>query len=137
MIVIDACALTEALLDRPGAREDLEAALHGGRGQHWLHAPELLDLEVVSALRGLARAGAISARRGLEAVNDLARVRVRRYPHRPFGRRIWALRDELTVYDAAYLALAEALDATLLTADAGLAAQGRSALGGDRVLELG
>ena len=137
MIVVDASALTESLLDRPGARAELEAALHERRGQQWLHAPELLDLEVLSALRGLTRAGAISVRRGLEAVNDLARVRVRRYPHRPFGRLIWALRDELTPYDAVYLALADVLGAKLLTADAGLAARGRSALGDERILRLG
>lgn len=137
MIVIDASALTDTLLERPATRGGLETALHERSGQQWLHAPELLDLEVVSALRGLARAGAISARRGLEAVNDLARVRVRRYPHRPFGRMIWALRDELTPYDAAYLALADVLGAKLLTADAGLAARGRSALGDGRVLRLG
>ena len=67
----------------------------------------------------------------------MARSGVRRSPHRPFGRLIWALRDELTPYDAVYLALADVLGAKLLTADAGLAARGRSALGDERILRLG
>ena len=61
---------------------------------------------------------------------------MKRYPHGPFCRRIWTLRDELSAYDAAYLALAEGLDATLLTADAALAARGHASLGDHRVLQL-
>jgi predicted nucleic acid-binding protein len=135
LIVIDACAVAEILVDRRETRDGLRATLPG-RGEDWLHAPELLDLEVLSVLRGWARAGAISARRGLEAVDDLARARVKRYPHGPFRRRIWALRDELSAYDAAYLALAEGLDATLLTSDAGLAARARVSLGDARVRQF-
>jgi predicted nucleic acid-binding protein len=136
LIVIDASALTEVLLERPEARNGFNAALSGG-DQEWLHAPEVVELEILNALRRLVSAGAISDRRATEAVNDLAKARVSRYPHAPFRRRIWELRNELTSYDASYLALAEALNATLITSDAALVARARTSLGADRVQALG
>jgi predicted nucleic acid-binding protein len=76
----------------------------------------------------------VSQRRALEAVGDLANVRLMRYPHAPLRDRVWALRDALTAYDASYLALAEALDdPVLITADAGLATVARRWLGADAV----
>ena len=90
--------------------------------------PHLFDLEVVSALRRLAMNKQISdeeAIRGLTALNDLSVVR---YAHSPFQQRLWGLRQTLTPYDATYVALAEALDAPLITLDAKLArAHGHSA----------
>lgn len=86
-----------------------------------LHAPHLLDLEVAQVLRRLLRAGEITAGRGQEALEDLADLRLTRHPHRPFLARIWELRHNVTAYDAAYIALAEALGAPLLTCDAPLA----------------
>lgn len=76
----------------------------------------------------------ITDRRAGEAAADLANARLIRYPHAPLRARVWALRHNLTAYDATYLALAEALgDAVLLTGDGGLAARARDWLGGDRV----
>lgn len=85
------------------------------------HAPELVDLEVVSVLRRLLRLGTIDQRRAAQAVEDLERHPLRRYSHEALLGRVWGLRDNLSPYDAAYVALAEVLEATLVTADAGLA----------------
>ena len=90
------------------------------RGQD-LAAPELIDLEVISVLRRQLSARKIDVRRALLALDDLLELPIRRAPHRPLLRRCWELRDNLTVYDAAYVALAEVLDAPLITADARLA----------------
>jgi predicted nucleic acid-binding protein len=112
-MVVDASALLEVLL-RTEAAPAVERRLFGGGT---LHAPHLLDLEVAQVLRRYERAGALSASRGREALEDLADLTVERYPHRLFLPRIWDLRANVTAYDAAYLALAEALDAPLLTRD--------------------
>ena len=82
-----------------------------------LAAPELVDLEVVSVLRKQLRVGAIDARRADLALTDLADLPLRRAPHLSLLARCWELRDNLTIYDATYVALAEALDAPLVTAD--------------------
>ncbi len=82
-----------------------------------LAAPELLDLEVVSVLRRLCAAGTLTAERAEAAVVDLHALRVQRVPHRTLLARCWQLRKNVTVYDAAYIALAESLEAPLLTAD--------------------
>jgi predicted nucleic acid-binding protein len=86
-----------------------------------IHAPHLLDVEVASALRRYARSGELDSARGSEVLEDLSDFPLVRYPHDLFLPRIWELRDSVTAYDAVYLALAEALDATLLTRDAALA----------------
>jgi predicted nucleic acid-binding protein len=135
LIVIDASALTDVLLGRAEATEGLTAAL-SGRDQQALHAPDLVEPEVLNALRRLVDAGLLSESRATGAVDDLARTRLTRYPHTPLRQRVWELRHELTAYDASYLALAEALDATLLTCDAGLAARSRRMLGRERVQQV-
>jgi predicted nucleic acid-binding protein len=133
LIVVDASVLTDFLLGRPAALDAVERVL-AEREHEPLHAPELIEPETLNALRRLARHGAVSQRRALEAVADLANVRLIRYPHAPFRDRVWALRDALSAYDASYLALAEALDdPALLTADAGLATTARRWLGHDAV----
>ncbi len=86
-----------------------------------LHAPHLVDLEILQVLRRYASAGEISADRGREALDDLAAFRLRRWAHDALVTRIWDLWQNLTAYDAAYVALAEALDAPLLTRDRRLA----------------
>jgi len=119
VIVVDASAVLECLLQTPlGGR--VEARVFAPR--ETLHAPHLLDLEIAQVLRRFTAAGTITARRGEEALEDLADLTIHRYPHAPLLSRIWELRGPLTAYDAAYVALAEALDAPLLTCDARLSA---------------
>jgi predicted nucleic acid-binding protein len=119
VIVVDASALTELLLQTElGSR--VEARLF--RGADALHTPHLLDVEIVQALRRLVRARQLHADRAQEALDDLAHFNVRRHAHTDFLGRAWELRDNLTAYDAMYVALAEALDAPLVTCDAPLAA---------------
>ena len=117
MIVLDASVVVELLLatqvaDSLAARILAEAP--------W-HAPAVLDLEVANAIRRLCTIHETSNERGSRAIGDLGTLPVRRYPHTPLLDRIWQLRPNLTAYDAAYIALAEALDCELLTADGRLA----------------
>ena len=85
------------------------------------HAPHLLDIDVASSLRRHCALGACSRERAREALLDLNRMPLIRHPHHPLLPRIWELRQNFTAYDACYLALAEALNATLLTCDRALA----------------
>ena len=87
-----------------------------------LHAPHLLDVEVAQVIRRYAAQGDIDGARGRLALTDLADLALRRYPHDFLLPRMWDLRHNLTAYDAVYVALAEALDAPLLTRDRRLAA---------------
>jgi predicted nucleic acid-binding protein len=103
--------------------------LHNTTEHQPLHAPELIEPETLNALRRMAGRGRVTDQRAGEAAADLADVRLVRHPHAPLRERVWALRHQLTAYDASYLALAEALDALLVTADAGLAASARASLG--------
>jgi predicted nucleic acid-binding protein len=118
VIVVDASAVLELLLNTP--RAGRVAGRLFGAGET-LHAPHLLDLEVAQVLRRYAASGALAEDRGDQALEDLGDLPVERYPHHPFLGRIWALRHNLTAYDAAYIALAEALGAPLVTRDAALA----------------
>jgi predicted nucleic acid-binding protein len=116
LIVVDASVLAPALADDGGDGDRARARLAGER----LAAPELVDLEVASVLRRALRQGRLDERRSDQALADLAALPVGRAPHLPLLERIWELRDNLTVYDGAYVALAEALEVPLVTADAGL-----------------
>ena len=86
-----------------------------------LHVPHVMDLEVLHALRRQALLGTLSRERSSEALEDLKNITFVRYPHAAFLDRIWCLKNNLTAYDAAYVALAEALDAPLVTMDVRLA----------------
>jgi len=119
MIVVDASAMIEVLLRTPAAAAVDARLFEPGET---LHAPHLLDVEVAQVVRRYVANGDIDADRGREALDDLAALRLRRYPHDLLLQRIWALRHNLTAYDAAYVALAEALEAPLLTRDRRLAA---------------
>ncbi len=101
--------------------EELGDRLRARLERERLVAPALIDLEVASAWRGQVRAGRMSARRAEAAFFDLAALPLERTPHGPLMGRIWELRDNLTVYDASYVALAELLDTLLLTGDARIA----------------
>src|SRR5271156_4984058 len=86
-----------------------------------MHAPRLLDIEVTQVLRRLALRKEITAARAEQALDDLSHLVIERHEHQTLVRRIWQLRDSLTAYDGAYVALAEALAAPLLTCDGKLA----------------
>lgn len=118
MIVADASAVLEALLQNPGVTAVEERLF--GEGVP-LHAPHLLDLEVTQVLRRLASLGQVAPLRCRDALDALRAFPLRRYSHDVLLERIWELRHNLTAYDAAYVALAEALGATLLTRDRRLA----------------
>lgn len=114
MIVVDASAITELLLQTElGTR--VERRLY--RNDDDLHAPHLLDVEVLSALRRLAQAGEVLPERAEEAIEDLGLLRVIRHGHLDLATRAWELRQNFTAYDAVYLALAESLDAPVVTCD--------------------
>ena len=118
MIVVDASVLVD-LLRRSEDRVAIENRLL--RGDENLHAPHLMDLEITHALRRFVLVGDMPPARAEEALEDLADIRIDRYPHSVLLPRVWELRDTLTAYDGAYVALAEGLDATLVTRDARLA----------------
>lgn len=118
MIVVDASALLEFLLQTPlGTR--VETRFY--RDQDELHSPHLADVEVTQGLRKLVRLGEVSPDRAGEVLADLADIDLHRHAHLDLLPRAWRLRENVTSYDAMYLALAEALDATLVTCDAPLA----------------
>jgi len=118
VIVVDASALLEFLLQTAlGTR--VEARLVRDRDE--FHAPHLADVEVTQGLRRLVRAGEVSPARAAEAIADLADLDLHRHPHLDFLTRAWKLRENVTAYDAMYVALAEALDAPLVTCDRPLA----------------
>jgi predicted nucleic acid-binding protein len=112
--VVDASSVVAYLLG-----ESSDAERDGMLGD--VHAPSLVDVEVTQTLRGLLRGSKISLATAELGRVDLSQLRVRRHPDAPLLRRAWELRDVCTTYDALYVALAEALDAALLTRDARLA----------------
>ena len=117
MIVVDAAAVVDALT-MVDDTADLVTELSRGD----LQAPTLLDFEVVAALRGLTLEGLISVDRAQDALTDYDALPIERWHSAPaLRRRAFSLRDNLSAYDAAYVALAEALDCPLLTRDARLA----------------
>jgi predicted nucleic acid-binding protein len=118
VIVLDASAAVEWLLGRRGAGHVSNRIADPDVP---VHAPTLLGVEVAAAMRGLARGGHVSADRALAAVTDLVSAGFDLHDPTPLLARAWALRENLTTYDAVYVALAETLDATLLTADARIA----------------
>jgi predicted nucleic acid-binding protein len=118
MIVVDASAVIEVLLATPAAHV-IERRLRRADGS--LHAPQLLDIEVLQVLRRLSARGALVPDRGRAALDDLSDLPIARYGHGALVDRIWELRHNMTAYDAAYVALAEALDAPLVTCDRRLA----------------
>jgi predicted nucleic acid-binding protein len=113
VIVADASAAVAALTTDGFARQRL------GRGS--VHAPHLIDYEIASAVRRRVMSGAITGHAGRRALLQWSKIGVERYPAGGLLLRIWELRLNLTAYDAAYAALAEALGCPLVTADGRLA----------------
>lgn len=128
MLVVD----TSAILDAIAAREPAPGLIERLAADGDLHAPHLIDVEVLHALRRMALRKQITAERAADARADFAETALLRYPHEPLSDRIWELRHNLSAYDAAFVALAETLQAPLLTCDARLA----SASGHDAQIEL-
>lgn len=118
MIVADASVIVDILLRVPGV-EALDARLFDS-GES-LHAPHLVDVEVAHVLRRYGVRGELSEARGISALALLQRLPLKRHAHDPLLQRMWTLRQNLSAYDAAYVTLAEGLDATLFTRDARLA----------------
>ncbi len=119
MIVTDASVIAELLL-RTSEAARVEARVFGS-GEP-LAAPALLDVEVAQVLRRYVHRGEMAELHGRAAIALLGRFPIRRHHHGPLLARVWELRENLTAYDATYVALAEGLRATLLTRDAALAA---------------
>ena len=113
MIVLDSSAAVSRLIGRP-VNQALRTRLVEDDD---LHAPHLIDVEVLHALRRLVRLGEISEDRADDARTDFSALTVTRYPHQGLADRMWELRHNLTAYDAAFVVLSEMLDAPLITAD--------------------
>lgn len=118
MLVLDASVLFEVVADAPAAesvRQHLDL-------DEDVAAPHLIDAEVLAVIQTQHRSGALDATAAAQAVEDLRSWPGERWSHRPFVARAWELRANVRAYDALYVALAEAMDATLLTLDRRLAA---------------
>jgi predicted nucleic acid-binding protein len=118
MIVLDASAVLELVLVTDAGQLVRERI---APPSETLHAPHLIDLEVLQVLRRYCSSGVLEPERAKLALEDFRALDLERYGHEPMLDRIWQLRDNMTGYDAAYVALAEALSAPLLTCDARLA----------------
>lgn len=118
MLVVDTSAVLAALAER--TPDPALARRLGEDGD--LHAPHLIDIEILQALRGLVRGGKLSEDRAHDVRTDVAELAIVRYGHEPLADRVWALRHNLTAYDAVFVALSEALDVPLVTCDSRLGA---------------
>ena len=117
-MVLDASGAVELLLNtargaRLGARLAADAEV--------VHAPHLIDVEIAQVLRRYVRGGKFGERRAAQALDHWRQLDVERYAHEPFLDRIWGLRNNVSAYDALYVALAETLGDTLITGDRKLA----------------
>lgn len=119
MIVVDASLAVELVLQTPRGRRLAGRLLIDDPVD--LHAPHLIGVEVLQALRRLARTGSVAAARSDEAMADFFALDIELHAHELLLPRAWELRANLTVHDAVYVALAELLQAPLLTCDAGIA----------------
>lgn len=118
MKVLDASVLVEYLTGGEFAESSRRQI---GSSPGWLWAPHLVDAEVGHALRGVVRAGEMSARDARDALRDLMEMRLQRVAHHQLAERAWELRENVSFYDALYVALAEQLEAPLVTLDSRLA----------------
>jgi predicted nucleic acid-binding protein len=124
MIVADASVILEVLLRTPIGTEIEKQLFAPGET---IHVPHLTDLEVLQVLRRYSKNTVLSAVRARQAIEDYTDMPLNRYPHVVLLQRVWDLRHNFTAYDAAYIALAEALDASLMTCDRAFATRGHRA----------
>jgi len=117
VLVVDTSAVLAALIGQPRQSELSDRLASDGD----LHAPHLIDIELLHALRRLTMKGQLSEDRAADARTDFGELSLVRYPHGNLADRIWELRHNLTAYDAAYIALSEILEVPLITCDAALA----------------
>ena len=117
MIVADASAVLEVLLNTSRAAAIASLLFAGGQT---IHVPHVADVEVLQVLRRYVSASAVAGARAREMMQDYLDMDLKRYPHDILLERMWELRHNFTAYDAAYIALAEGLDAPLLTCDRAL-----------------
>ncbi len=118
MIVLDASAVLELLLQTERAEAIASVAFAPTQR---LHAPHLLDVEIAQVLRRLVQHKSLAPARAITALDDYSHLSIERHVHTPLLPRVFELRDSMTAYDGVYVALAEALDAPVLTCDARLA----------------
>ncbi len=123
MIVVDASVLLELLLNRPAAVAVRNRLF---RTAETLHAPHLIDVEVLQVLRRYNASREMTDERAAEALRNHRALRIERYPHEIVIESIWHLRSNVTAYDAAYIALAELLACSMITADRRLARAART-----------
>jgi predicted nucleic acid-binding protein len=119
VIVLDASAAADVLLNLGPRAPRIRVRMAESDGD--LHVPHLFEVEVLRVLRSFSLRGELSQERARLALGRLSAMRLTRYPHTALLSRVWELRDNVTVYDAAYIALAETLDTPLVTTDAKLA----------------
>ena len=124
MIVLDASAVVELLLNTATGQAVAKRMADPAIG---VHVPHLVDVEVVQALRRLASLGELTAVEAQTAIDDLRSLDLQRHAHEPLLSRVWELRQDLSAYDAVYVALAEVLDTTVVTCDGRLARAPRAA----------
>jgi predicted nucleic acid-binding protein len=117
VLVVDSSAVLAALVARPPVAGLVDRLSDDPE----LHAPHLVDVEVLHALRRLVAGGTLSTDRATDALRDFDQLTIVRYPHQPLMGRMWDLRHNLSAYDAAFVSLAEALGSTLVTCDSRLA----------------
>ncbi len=136
MIIIDASAAVDYVMGRPGVVDQVDAVFATAQNAAAV-SPQLITLEVLNALRRYVRRGEMSEHRAGRAIAVFGQLRIAMISHRRLEHRVWELRDQLSAYDASYLALAELVsDPILITGDGGLAQRACASLGAERVVVI-
>lgn len=116
-MILDASAAIDLLLEREPMASWVRTEILGASR---IRAPHVIDAEVAGTVRRIVLAGGMTVERGGRALEDFARMPIRRYPQRRMLRRVWSLRDNVSAFDGFYVVLAESLGAPLVTTDGAL-----------------